>query len=89
MQYPIPIRIEPSETSKYKQVYRSIVIDSQTAGAVYVVIRKELGLRKDESVFMFNGNLLLMYNMDFKEIYEKKKDTDGFLYIYYSETNPF
>lgn len=93
MQYPIPIRIEPSESSvansKYKRVYRSIVIDSQSSGAVYVVIRRELGLKKDESVFMFNGNMLLMYNMDFKEIYEKRKDTDGFLYIYYSETNPF
>jgi NDP-sugar pyrophosphorylase family protein len=53
------------------------------------LIRKSLNLKKDESVFMFNGDMLIMYNMDFREIYERKKDTDGFLYIYYSETNPF
>lgn len=40
MQYPIPIRIEPSETCKYRQVYRSIVIDSQCSGAIYVILRK-------------------------------------------------
>jgi hypothetical protein len=56
---------------------------------VYSLIRKSLNLKKDESVFMFNGDMLIMYNMDFREIYERKKDTDGFLYIYYSETNPF
>ena len=65
------------------------MVDSQSAGVVYALLRKSLKLNKNESVFLFNGDLLVTYNMDFKELYEKKKDADGFLYIFYSDVNPF
>lgn len=56
---------------------------------MYALLRKGLKMNKTQSVFMFNSDLLVTYNMDLKELYDKKKDTDGFLYIYYSDVNPF
>lgn len=41
-------------------------------------------------VFLFIGKKMLHEgNMTVGQIYENHKDTDGFLYLQYSETNPF
>lgn len=75
--------------NKFAPIYLSTVVDKQSAGIVYALLRKGLKMNKTQSVFMFNSDLLVTYNMDLKELYDKKKDTDGFLYIYYSDVNPF
>lgn len=65
------------------------MVDRQSAAIIYALIRKDLKLNKTESVFLYNSDLLVTYAMDLKELYDKKKDADGFLYIYYGDVNPF
>lgn len=89
MQYPLAIRIEPGEKNKFPQICRSMVVDKQSAAIIYAEIRRCLKLKKTESVFLFNTDLLVTYNSDLKELYDRKKDTDGFLYVYYTDVNPF
>src|SRR3990167_3871339 len=57
-----------------------------TMAGVLGTIRKRIRLSSEEALFMFVNNEVLVPHgfMTLAEIYEKHKDKDGFLYIYYS-----
>ena len=53
---------------------------------VQTVVRKHLAIGKDEGLFLLaNGTHVLKSNASLREMFEKHKDEDGFLYIVYAE----
>jgi GABA(A) receptor-associated protein len=50
---------------------------------VGVVIRKKLDVNRYQSIFLSSNGVLLQSKMSLPEVYEKYKQSDGFLYITY------
>ena len=53
------------------------------------IIRKYLQLTSAESIYLFSNDTLLSPSESLYTTYGKYKDTDGFLYIYYTSENTF
>ena len=52
------------------------------------IIRKKVKLQKDQALFLFvNGKEALKGDTSLLQVYESKKDPDGFLYIAYATEN--
>ena len=94
IQYPskIPIIIEKSidctnindlDKNKY------LVPDYLTLAQFIFVIRKRLNLDSHKVIFFFCDNKLFPVSSTILEIFEKNKDTDGFLYFVYTSENTF
>lgn len=67
-----------------------MIVDGSTlAGALYVKLRERIKLKKTDGLFLYCGNLLVMYSTQLRTLYETKREPDGFVYIKYAETNPF
>ena len=60
-----------------------------TIGQFMFVIRKRLNLQPTEALFLFVENIIPPSAAFIKNIYNKYKDADGFLYITYSKENTF
>jgi len=59
-----------------------------TAMNFMYIIRKKISLQKDQALFLFvNGREALKGGTPLIQVYEAKKDTDGFLYIAFSTEN--
>ena len=67
---------------------RYLVPNDLTSDKFMLVVRKQIQLPKDQALFLFvNGKETLKSGTLMLEVYESKKDTDGFLYIAYSTEN--
>jgi GABA(A) receptor-associated protein len=53
------------------------------------IIRKYLELAPAESVYLFTNDVLLNSTDTLNDVYQKYKDADGFLYIFYTLENTF
>ena len=59
-----------------------------TAVKFAYIIRKKVQLQKDQALFLFvNGKDALKGDTPLLQVYESKKDADGFLYVAYSTEN--
>ena len=58
---------------------------------VQMIIRKKLKIEKDQSLFLLvnNGKDIVKANEDLETVYSKYRDTDGFLYVFYTEEKVF
>ena len=89
----VPVIVEKSETANdalpnlKKQKY--LVPYDITSGQFMFIIRKRIQLEPHVALFMFIGNELSQSATLFGNLYENKKDEDGFLYITYSGENTF
>ena len=56
-----------------------------------MIIRKKLNIKKEQSLFLLvnNGKDIIKSNDDLESVYSKFKDSDGFLYIFYTEEKVF
>ena len=56
-----------------------------------MIIRKKLKIEKDQSLFLLvnNGKDIVKANEDLETVYSKYRDTDGFLYVFYTEEKVF
>ena len=66
-----------------------MIPDDLESTAFFFVIRKRLKLKESEAMYFFVNGKSLIANAYMSEIYNKYKDEDGFLYIYYSGENTF
>jgi GABA(A) receptor-associated protein len=67
-----------------------LVPEDLTIGQFIYVIRKRLKLPPETAIFIFiSGGIAPAGNSLVKQIYNKYKDCDGFLYISYSAENTF
>ena len=89
----VPVIVEKSGTANNdlpplkKQKY--LVPYDITSGQFMFIIRKRIQLEPHAALFMFIGNELSQSAELFGNLYENKKDEDGFLYITYSGENTF
>jgi len=89
----VPVIVEKSRTATddlpnlKKKKY--LVPYDITSGQFMFIIRKRIQLDPTTGLFMFIGNDLSQSAELFGNIYENKKDEDGFLYITYSGENTF
>lgn len=60
-----------------------------TIGNFMYVIRKRLSLAQEIAIYLFINNKIIPTFMTMDEIYNKHKNDDGFLYIYYSGESTF
>ena len=87
----IPIIIEPSMTTKLPCLTNNkyIVPVNCTIGHLLRIIRKHLFLTAETAIYILIGNVLPPTSSYIDGIYAKYKDSDGFLYISYSEESYF
>ncbi len=68
---------------------RYLVPSDLTVGQFVYVVRKRISLPPEKAIFVFVKNSLPPTAALMSSIYEKNKDTDGFLYVTYSGENTF
>jgi GABA(A) receptor-associated protein len=60
-----------------------------TIGQFTYIIRSRMKLPAEKAIFLFIGDTIPPTSTSISEIYEFKKDKDGFLYVRYSGENTF
>ena len=60
-----------------------------TVGKFLVVIRKKIKLQNYEALFLMIDNTIPPSTSNFKELYDRRKDTDGYFYMTYTKENVF
>ncbi len=88
----IPIVIEKSDSADVPELDKTkyLVPEDLTIGQFMFTIRKRIKLDSSESIFFFiNNEYIPAANETFSDLYNKKKDADGFLYITYSKMEAF
>lgn len=86
----VPVIIERGN-EKIKRISKKkflVPVGLKVSEFVYI-IRKRLELKPEEALFIFIENALPSYNEEMGNIYNKFKDTDGFLYVLYSKESTF
>ena len=87
----IPIIVEKVHNSDITEIDKKkyLVPADLTMGQFQYVIRKRIKLDQTQALFIFINNTLPTTSTLISQIYEDKKDEDGFLYITYSSENTF
>lgn len=83
----IPIICEKDPKSSLIDIDKSkyLVPHDLTVSQFAFIIRKRLNIDKSTALFLLvNGKDAITGDMTLSEVYEKKKDVDGFLYISYT-----
>ena len=93
LKYPdrVPVICERAERSVVADIDKKkyLVPLDLTIGQFIYVIRNRIKLPSEEALFVFIDNIMPPTATLMSEIYEEKKDADGFLYITYSGENTF
>ena len=87
----IPIILERYKTKDLKNIQKKkyLLPKDITAGQFLFIIRKKIDLSSEKSIYLFNQNSLLSSNTIISDIYNKYKDDDNFLYLFYDTENTF
>ena len=83
----IPVICEKAPHSKIKEIEKTkfLIKKNFTLSQFISIIRKKLNLNDTDALFLLvKGKYTLVENETFDQIYNKYKDEDGFLYIYYA-----
>jgi GABA(A) receptor-associated protein len=87
----VPVILQKAATSRLPEMaqFKFLVPDSISMVEFLVVMKKRIKLEQQQALFLFINNTVPMMSCLVKELYEKHKDEDGFLYINYTEENTF
>lgn len=78
-----------SENPQEKRI-KYLVSSSHTIGEFIFFLKSKLGIKKDQSIFLFiDNNMIPRSNETIGDIYSKYKADDNFLYIKYCYENTF
>ena len=83
----IPVICEKAPNSKIKEIQKSkyLLKKNLTLEQFITILKKKLDFENTQALFLLaRGKNALSGNETFSEIYDKYKDEDGFLYIYYA-----
>ena len=93
LKYPsrIPIIVEKRDNCEFDDINKKkyLVPKDMPMNQFVFVIRKRIKLDPSQSLFVMVNNSLVSSPELLGEVYETKKDTDGFLYMTYSSENTF
>jgi len=87
----IPVIVEKVEKSNAPEIDKKkyLVPSDITVGKFVYEIRKHMKLGPEQAIFIFiNGTLPPTASL-MSDLYERNKDTDGFVYVQYSGENTF
>ena len=71
-------------------MYRYLVPNDLTAYKFSYIIRKRIKMPEKDSLYFFvNGRFVLKGDTLMAEVYEQRKENDGFLYITYTDETIF
>lgn len=87
----IPVIVEKAPRSDAPDIDKQkyLVPADITVGKFVYEIRKHMRLNPEQAIFLFVNDTLPPTQALMSHIYEKNKDTDGFLYVTYSSENTF
>lgn len=90
----IPIICEKIEEKKNSEIptidkKKYLVPNNLTLGQFLFVIRNKIKLSPEKAIFLFIAGTIPASSTTISQIYESKKDKDGFLYVEYSGENTF
>ena len=89
----IPIVCQRSQNAArdcpYIDKIKYLVPRDLTMGQFLYVIRKRMSLPSEKALFVFVNNSIPPTTQMVGDIYNRYKDIDGFLYLYYSYENTF
>ena len=69
--------------------HKYIIDGEMRISEIFCILRSKLNLASSDAIFIFIDNTIPRMTSTIKEIYNQKKDSDGFLYITYSLENTF
>ena len=84
----IPVICEKAATSKLPDIDKTkyLVPNDLSAYHFNYIIRKRIKLPEKDSLYFFvNGKYLLKGDTLMADVFQKRKDADGFLYITYTD----
>jgi GABA(A) receptor-associated protein len=87
----IPIIVEKSDNCELSDISKKKYLvpkDLNLQQFVYI-IRKRINIDSSKALFVTIDNSLSPASLTLGEIYDTKKDNDGFLYVIYSSENTF
>ncbi|WOL10162.1 autophagy-related protein [Canna indica] len=87
----VPVIVEKADRSDVPNIDKKkfLVPGGITHGQFVYVIRKRINLSPEKAIFMFVDNVLPPTGNLMSQLYDDKKDEDGFLYYIYSGENTF
>ena len=87
----IPIICEKKGNSHIPQLDKKkyLVPSDLTICQFMYIIRKRIKLQAENAIFLFINDKLPISSIMISELYNKEKDEDGFLYIYYTGETTF
>jgi len=86
---PIIIDCKYDDSPKLKK-HKYIIPNNLTFGHFFDIIKKKLDINKEQALFFFTeDNVVLSPGEQILNIYNKKKNSDNFLYVIYSLENVF
>ncbi len=87
----VPIIIEQGNNWNHAPLDKSkyLVPNDVTIYHLQYILRKRLKLSDRECIFLFCGSKLVKSDSVILELYERLKDSDGFLYMTYSQESVF
>ena len=87
----IPIICEKIDKSTISEIDKKkyLVPSDLTCAQFIFVIRKRLNLTPEKAIFLFINGIIPQASELISSLYNKYKDSDGFLYITYASENVF
>lgn len=87
----LPVIIESGRDDETRLLPKRkyLVPRTLTMDHLIYIVRKQLQLSKDESIFIYVRGLLLNPSMILPDVYERYASSDGFLYITYAFESVF
>ena len=87
----VPVIVEKDESSDIDNIDKKkyLVPADLTVGQFVYVVRKRIKLEPEKAIFWFINNTLPPTSSLMSHVYNEHKDTDGFLYIVYSDESAF
>ena len=82
-----PARLDESNPPVHKRKF--LVPRDLTMQQMMYVIRRQLKMSKEESIFVYVNGSMMMQSMLISEIYERHRDDDCFLYMTYQFESVF
>lgn len=85
----LPVIIASLNISFKLETYKYLVPADITLSQFMFIIRKRCNVPSEKGLFIFINNTLPIHSQMMSEIYNKNKESDGFLYMTISEENTF
>lgn len=87
----VPVIVEPADQSSLTKIDKTkfLVPEDLTVGGFLTVIRKRIKLGPEQALFIFVNNTLPCTSQTMGSVFYNYKETDGFLYLVYTEENTF